>query len=197
MLAAALVAASCSAYVGPVVGPATRRAPGLRMMAAEKKVIQMEDLEDGLFEVREVDIKVPPVYLLSGLENLKVATAVSEAGLLSTAEDLKVFSTLEGLGAFSLAEKALPTIEKLKLLSLFENCLNVPNGFLFTGALTLITFPPNLLLLQGFGIVPFVQLPKGPLIGVELAVDVVSLTAGIALFALATAVGKLQEVARD
>jgi len=185
------VAALSFAYVGPA--PVVLRAPALQMMAGEKKTIQMENLENGLFEAREVDIGVPPVYLLSGLENIKAATALSESGLLTLAEENGVFSTLEGLGAFSLAEKALPTIEKLKLLSLVESCLDVPNGFLFTGALTLLTFPFNLLLLQGFAIVPGVTLPQGAQIPVELLTDVVALTAGAALFALATLVGKLQE----
>jgi len=197
MLAVLTAAASC-AYVAPLTAPAVQqRAPSLRMMAGEKKVIQMEDLEDGLFEVREVDVRVPPIYLLSAIEKLKVTTAISEAGLLTAAEDAQVFSTLEGLGAFSLAEKALPLVEKLGLLSFFESCLNVPNGFLFTGALTLLTFPFNLLMLQGFAIVPGVKLPTGPYVAVELLTDVASLTAGAALFAMAFAIGKLQEASAE
>jgi len=170
------------------------RSPSLRM-GAEKKTLQLDSFDDsaGVFEVREVDVSTPPIYLLSGIEKTGAATWAAEAGLLSKAEEAGVFSTLESLGAFSLAEKALPTIEKLKLLSLFEKCLEIPNGFLFTGALTLLTFPPNLLMLQGFGIVPGVRLPTGPFVPLELAVDVAALTAGAALFALAFAVGKIQE----
>merc|ERR1711924_319366 len=120
------------------------------------------ETEDGLFEGREVDIGTPPVYLLSGLEKLKAATFVSELGVLTLAEENKVFSTLEGLGAFSAAEKALPLIEKLRLLSFFESCLDIPNGYLFTGAITLLTFPLNLLMLQGFSIVPGVAAQGSP-----------------------------------
>merc|ERR1711871_261056 len=144
--------------------------------------------DDTVFEARETSVTRKPVFLLSAIEGTGVATATAEQGLLSGAEEAGVFSTLEGLGAFSLVEKTLPTIEKLKLLSFFEKCLEIPNGFLFTGALTLLTFPLNLLMLQGFSIVPGVTLPTGPLIPLEVLVDAGALAAGAVLFAIAFAV---------
>ena len=148
---AALTAVSF-AYVGPLNAPIVQQhARAARpLMGGEKKVISFENFDnDELFEVREVDKGVPPVFLLSGLEKLKAATFISETGVLTLAEENGVFTKLEELGAFSLAEKALPLIEKLRLLSFFESCLNIPNGYLFTGAITLLTFPLNLLMLQG------------------------------------------------
>jgi len=189
-----LVAAASLAYVGPLTaGPVVQRRLQSPMMGAEKKVIAYQDFEDGVFEGREVDAGVPPVYLLSRLNELKFATWVSEAGLLSFAEEKKVFSTLENAGAFSTAEKLLPLVEKFKLLSIFEKALDVPNGFIFTAAITLLTFPLNLAMLQGFSIVPGVRPPTGLFIPLELGVDAAALALGAGLFAMAFAVGKLQE----
>merc|ERR1712166_915340 len=90
--------------------------------------------QDGLFEGREITFKRPPVRLLSRINELQVATGTAELGLLSFAEENGVFSTLEGLGAFSLAEKALPLVEKLGILSLTEAAIDVEAGLLFTAA---------------------------------------------------------------
>jgi len=193
-----LLAASSllAGYVAPLSAPGVSLRASPVTMGGEKKVWAFNNFEDtsAVFEVREVDAGVPPVQLLSKLEELKVSTAISEAGLLTFAEENGVFSKLEELGAFSTAEKLLPLVEKYKLLSFVENCLNVPNGYLFTGALTLLTFAPNLLMLQGFAIVPFVQLPTDALgWGLELVVDTATFAAGAVLFAIAFAVGKLQE----
>ena len=99
------------------------------------------------------------VYLLKAVEDLKVATAVRDLGLLSKAEEAGVFSKLEGLGAFSLAEKLLPTIEKWKLLSLFESLLDVEAATTFTAANFIIVSGAVLWVLQLFGFVP---IPQGP-----------------------------------
>ena len=56
--------------------------------------------------------RVHRVFLLKGIEDIRLATGIAEAGLLSKAEDLGVFSKLEGIGAFSLAEKLLPTRDR-------------------------------------------------------------------------------------
>jgi len=158
-------------------------------MAQNKKVYGFDDGADVLFEGREIDAGKPPVYLISRIEELRLATAVSEAGLLSTLEENKVFSSLEKAGAFSTAEKLLPTIEDLKLLSLFEDALNVEAGVLFTLANYLIVLGPAFFTLQICGFVP---LPSGPAVPLEALLALSSLTAGAALWAVAFAVSKLQ-----
>ena len=108
--------ASAFSPVGSAPGAQLRA--GVVVMGQNKKVIGFEDFDKGgfseapgLFEASEVDRGKPPVYLLSKIEELKLATTVSELGLLSGAEEAGVFSSLEKAGAFSTAEKLLPTIE--------------------------------------------------------------------------------------
>merc|ERR1712166_1036731 len=102
------------------MGTVSRRAVAPSMQVS-KKIWTFEGFDDSvLFEAREVSYKRPPVKILSRLNELKISTAVADAGLLSAAEDAGVFSTLENLGAFSLIEKSLPLVEKLGLLSLLE-----------------------------------------------------------------------------
>lgn len=176
------------AYLGSPAPLAVRRA-GAVQMGPQKKVIQMENMDGGLFEARETDISKPPIYILSRLEELKAATALSNAGLLTLAEENGVFSTLENAGAFSTAEKLLPTIEKLGLLSTFESCLEVPNGLLFTAANFLLFFPIGLLTLQGFAFLPGAT---GVFVPLEILTDLAVFSGGAALFVLAYAVGVLQ-----
>lgn len=116
--------------------------------------------------------------------------AVSELGLLSKAEEAGVFSKLESAGAFSTIEKLLPTIEKLGILSLTEEALDTPNGYIFTVANTLLALPFILLTLQGFAFLPGATGVGVPL---EIAFDLASAAAGAALFGLAFFVGLLQE----
>lgn len=182
---------SGAAYV-PLAGRSSvgrgARATG-PVMAGTKKIVSFE--QDGLFEGREISYQRPPVKFLSRVNELEVATAVSDAGLLSLAEENGVFSTLEGLGAFSLAEKALPTIEKLKLLSFAESLFDVEAGLIFTAANFLIVFTPVLLTLQICGFVP---LPKDILFAApELLVCGGTFAVGAALFVLALGISKLQE----
>lgn len=183
------VAAVSLAYVAPLSAPSSQgRMPAVQM-AASKKVIQMENMNGGLFEARETNLRKPPVYLLSRLEELKAATTLSEVGLLSLAEKNKVFSSLESAGAFSTVEKLLPTIEKLGLLTFIEESLDTPNGNLFTLANTLLFFPFGLLMLQGFAFLPSAE---GIFIPLELLTDLVAFSAGAALFVLAYGVSLLQ-----
>tara|TARA_B110001452_G_C15164731_1_gene404995 strand:- start:388 stop:1008 length:621 start_codon:yes stop_codon:yes gene_type:complete len=182
------IATVVSSYVQPVsVRPAVKRVSS-PAMAADKKILSFE--QDGLFEGREITYKRPPVRFLSRLNELNVATGVSEAGLLTAAEDNGVFSTLEGLGAFSLAESLLPTIESLKLLSLTEAAFEVEAGLLFTAASFLTACTPVLLTLQ---ICTFIPFPNSPIAAVpEAAFCLGTLTGGLVLFPLAFIVDKLQ-----
>jgi len=188
MLSLAVAAASL-AYVGPLSAPVIQRRASVSQMAAEKKVLELDEFNQGLFEVREVDVSKPPVQLLSRLEELKAATTVSELGLLSLAEENQVFSKLESAGAFSTIEKLLPTIESLGLLSTVEGLFDVEAGLIFTVANTLLAFPFILLLLQGFAFLPGATGVGVPL---EVLLDLASAAAGAALFALAYAISLLQ-----
>ena len=85
------------------------------MAGGVKKINSFDDTGNGVFEVREVSYDKPPVALLSRVEELRWATAVSELGLLSAAEEAGVFSKLESAGAFSKIEALLPTIENLQV----------------------------------------------------------------------------------
>merc|ERR1719331_1014092 len=158
-------------------------------MQADRKLYAFEDESTMVFEAREVSIKRKPVYLLKGIEQLKVATAVKELGLLSKAEEAGVFSTLEKLGAFSLAEKLLPTIESLKLLSLFEKLLDVEAGLTFSLANFIIVSGPVLITLQICG---FLGIPQGPAVAGELLFLGGTLVGGGALFVTAFLISKLQ-----
>ena len=129
------------------------------------------------------------MYLLKAIEDLKVATAVSEAGLLSGAQDAGVFSTLENLGAFSFAESLLPTIESLGLLSTFESLLEVEAGLLFSVANFIIVSFPVLFTLQICG---FIGFPEGPAVALEGLFALATLVGGGALFVAAFAISKLQ-----
>ena len=134
------------------------------------------------------------VYLLKNIEDLGVATATAELGLLSKAEELGAFSTLEKLGAFSLIEKTLPLVEKLGLLSLFEDSLETEAGLLFSLSGFILAAGPVLFTLQICGFVPS---PSGPLIGVEVAADAALLALGAVGFAGAFAISKLQLAADE
>jgi len=186
-----------SAFAPVVNTPGAQLRAGVVAMAQNKKVIGYQDFDKGglgeapgLFEAREFDRGKPPVYLLSRIEELKLATAVSEAGLLSTAEENGVFSSLEKAGAFSTAEKLLPLVEQLGLLTLFEDSLEVEAGLIFTLANWLIVFGPILLTLQVCGFVPGAT---GPVVPLEALLCLGTTAAGAAAWALAFAVGQLQE----
>ena len=129
------------------------------------------------------------MYLLKSIEDAGLARGVADAGLLSKAEEAGVFSTLEKLGAFSLAEKLLPTIESLKLLSLFEKLLDVEAGLTFSLANFLIVSGPVLVVLQICG---FLGIPEGPAVLPELLFLGGTLVGGGALFVTAFLISKLQ-----
>ena len=130
------------------------------------------------------------VNLLSAIEGTRVATFTAEAGVLSGAESAGVFSTLENLGAFSLAESLLPTIESLKLLSLFESLLDVEAGLLFSFAGFLLAAEPVLFVLQICGFVPLANSP--PALVAELGFTAATVLGGGALFVTAFIISKLQ-----
>merc|ERR1711937_370644 len=109
-------------------------------------------------------------------------------------EDAGVFSTLEKVGAYSTAEKLLPTIEKLGVLSTLEAQVDTDPGLLFTLANFLLVLGPVLFTLQICGFVP---IPAGPLILPEVVVALGSLVLGVAIFALAFAVSVLQDDDQD
>ncbi|EOD40960.1 hypothetical protein EMIHUDRAFT_121818, partial [Emiliania huxleyi CCMP1516] len=195
MATALCIAAAVTAFSGAssASGVVQRRAPLAAVsMGGNKKVYSFEGVDGGLLEAREVSITKPPVYLLTRLNEMKVATGLAESGLLSAAEEAGVFSKLESAGAFSTAEKLLPLVEKFKLLSLFEELLEVEAGLLFTAANFLIVFTPVVLTLQICGFVPF---PQGPVIPVEALACLSTGAAGFALFATAFIIGNLQESA--
>jgi len=166
---------------------ATRAAAPL--MQADRKFYGFEDYSDSVFEVREINEKRDPVYLLSAVEELGVATWASEAGLLSTAEELGVFSKLESIGAFSLIEKTLPVVEDLKLLTTFEKLLNVEWSLTFSLAGFILVTGPTLFVLQICGFVPF---PSGPLTGAEVLFDLTTALVGGAGLVAAFIISKLQ-----
>ena len=87
--------------------------------------------QDGVLESREVGIPKPPVRLLERIEELRVLSQISDAGLLTAAEEGQVFSKLESAGAFSAIEKVLPLADDLKLLSTAEALINFPSSYLF------------------------------------------------------------------
>uniref|UniRef100_A0A7S0LPI8 Uncharacterized protein n=1 Tax=Coccolithus braarudii TaxID=221442 RepID=A0A7S0LPI8_9EUKA len=194
MLALVFQATALAAHVAPLSSRSViqSRAPTLGVtMAANKKVWSYEGVDgDVLFEGREVDFGRPPVKLLSRIEELKVATTVSELGLLSFAEENGVFSTLENAGAFSTAEKLLPVIEELGVLSLLESTLDVDAGLIFTVANYLLVVTPAY---GALAICGFAPIPEGPFIVIDALVAAGLLTSGVLVWAWAFAVSKLQE----
>ena len=56
---------------------------------------------------------------------------ISQAGLLSSAEEAGVFSKLESAGAFSTAEKLLPILDDLKVLTVAESARRCALLFVF------------------------------------------------------------------
>lgn len=195
MLCAVTTLLAATSYVAPLSGmqpaAAAMRSSATPLMGASKKVISIAGFDDSeLYEVREIDYGKPPVYLLKRIEDLRLATAVSEAGLLSAAEDAGVFSTLENLGAFSLAEKALPVIEDLGVLTLMQDSLDVEAGLLFTYANWLLALAPIYALVASFGFLPA---PSGVAVVPAALIALSTTTAGAVLFAWAFAVSKLQE----
>merc|ERR1711968_7967 len=71
-------------------------------------------------------VRREPIQLLARLAELKVASKVANLGLLTKAEDSGLFSKLEASGAFSQAEKLLPLVDELDLITTAEKAVNVP-----------------------------------------------------------------------
>jgi hypothetical protein len=137
----------------------------------------------------QLSIQRPPVYLLTRIQELRVATGVADTGLLTTAENAGVFSKLESVGAFSLAEKALPIIEGLKLLSTFEALLEFDWALQFALAGIILATSPALFTLQAGGFMP---LPSGPAVGLEAVFALATLTLGGVWLVTSLIIGKLQ-----
>merc|ERR1712118_80515 len=112
---------------------------------------------------------------------LKVSTTIAELGLLSAAEDL---------GAFSLIEKSLPLVEKLGLLSILEEAVDIEAGLIFTGANFLIASGPTLLVLQICGFFPKAE---GITILPEALFVLGSTAVGVAFFVLGFVASILQD----
>merc|ERR1719281_373634 len=92
--------------------------------------------------------------LLSKVQSLKIATALSEAGVLSSAEKAGLFSQLEKGGAFSTAEKLLPIADQIGFLQLVEGTLNTKSGDLVTRGIGLVLLGPIYLAVVQQGYLP-------------------------------------------
>jgi len=95
-----------------------------QLSRTSKKITSLET--KGVFEAREVSESKPPVRLLNRVNELRILSSIADAGLLSKAEEAGVFTKLEELGAFSTLEKLLPLVDKVGLLGILENLLDVP-----------------------------------------------------------------------
>ena len=181
------------AYSAPLAGrPAvTRAAAGSITMGGNQKVVGFDDIEGIPFESREIQLKRPPIKLLSRLNEIKLLTAVSELGLLSSAEEAGVFSKLEGAGAFSLIEKTLPLVEKLGLLSVLETAKEIDAGLTITLGGFIFFFTPGTIALQACG---FLATPDNPAtLLANAAVDVGTGVVGGGILALGFFCAALQD----
>lgn len=133
-----------------------------------------------------VKSKVP---VLGRLSQLRVATALSDAGLLSAAEQAGVFSKLEKAGAFSTAEKLLPIVDQLGLLQFLQGAINSPGTVGAQGA-TLAALGPIFAALAYGGFLPpdYTEFPTVLAPGVLFTGTT---AAGVALLVLSGAVGQL------
>jgi len=95
-----------------------------QLSKTSKKIVSLDT--KGVFEAREVSESKPPVKLLNRVNELRILSSIADAGLLSKAEEAGVFSKLEEVGAFSTLEKLLPLVDKVGLLGILENLLDVP-----------------------------------------------------------------------
>ena len=101
-----------------------------------------------------------------------------------------VFTKLEELGAFSLAEKALPLVEELGVLSFLQTTLDVDSALLFTIANWLIVAGPIYFVLMICG---FVDKAQGGVLAAELLAAATVSAGGAALFAWAFILSQLQD----
>lgn len=166
---------------------ATPRAPSPQMRL-EKKVWSF-DVDNGVLEAREVNVRRPPPKVLSRLNEIKAATAVADLGLLSKLEEVGAFSKLEEAGAFAFIEKFLPFVDKFKLLAVVDQAVAIDASKLFTAAGFLLVFAPGVVGLTLIGVLPapdlLLTIPEGAVCGAALA-------GGVALFPLAWLVSILQ-----
>jgi hypothetical protein len=160
-----------------VLGGLTTTAAGVALLALANAItlLQSERSTTGTKNVK----------LLSQLEKLGLLSLVAEKGLLSKAEEAGVLSSLESAGAFSAAEKALPTIENLGLLSLAQSLIDNDPKALSTAGTALALAAPLYAALDAAG-----QVPDPGALGVLGGVTTTA--AGVALLALGSAINFLQ-----
>jgi hypothetical protein len=154
----------------------------------DRKALIFDDT--GTVEVREYTVPRPPIKLLTVIEKVKLLSALSESGLLSAAEEAGVLSFLEEKGAFSTAEKALPVIEKLGLLSFMQASLDYNAALLYTGANSLIFFAPVLAVLVAVGAI---GRPEGLFIPIVLLGGLTTSSLGVAAWVWAFTVAIMQD----
>merc|ERR1712151_360229 len=123
----------------------------------------------------------------------KIATTISNAGLLSKAEKDQVLSKLEKAGAFSTAEKLLPLADQLGALGIVEKAINSKPGGLSTTGVVLAAIGPLYAALasQGYGLVDGNDEPVVLLPGLLFTLTT---GAGVAFISLANLISDLQGV---
>jgi hypothetical protein len=129
------------------------------------------------------------VNLLPAVEKTGLLSFLAEAGLLTKAEKAGLFSSLEAAGAFSTAEKALPVLEKLGLLSLVQDVIETDAGTLSTAGAALIAAAPLYAALDVAGVVPT---PEGALLALAVLGGLATTAAGAALLPVANIASILQ-----
>merc|ERR1719506_3438027 len=133
---------------------------------------------------RERSVEKDPVKILTRLNELRALTKISQAGLLSSAEEAGVFSKLESAGAFSTAEKLLPILDDLKVLTVAESLLNVPANLIAAAGLIVLTGEAGLLT-----VVPD---DNAALIAVQVLSGVLAGAGGVTLIASSVLLSLLQ-----
>jgi hypothetical protein len=125
--------------------------------------------------------------LLAQTEKLGLLSLLYEKSLLSQAEGKGVFSSLEASGALSTAEKLLPVVERLGLLSTAQGLIDEDPGFLATVGALLVGLAPIYAALDLAGV-----LPDPGVLGV--VGGLATTAAGAAILALTNAITTLQSV---
>jgi hypothetical protein len=178
------LASTTSVPLRPAMATSRSGSPEMQM---KKKLYSFDN--EGLWEGREVSYEREPIKLLTRLNEMEAATAISNLKLLSAAEKAGVFSKLENAGAFSFAEKFLPFVDKFKLLSILQRSADTDASIIYTISGFLLAFTPTIFALTISGFVPA---PEGLFIPVEGAVCGGTFALGVAIFPIAYFAGVLQ-----
>jgi hypothetical protein len=133
--------------------------------------------------------------LLRKLGEKKVATAISELGLLSAAEKANVFSKLEKDGLYSTAESLLPLADDLKIPQFLQGIIDSrPEDLYTTGGVFLILAPLGALISLGpIGLATGDIIPQGINVLIPLTIAALPGAFGLAYIAAAIGVDKLKE----